>query len=221
MFSDGSRDNDLLAEGLIGTDEAGKGDYFGPLVCAACYVDSRNAKRVEAVGTKDSKKISNKKAHQIASSIKRICPHDVVVIGPKRYNELYQEFRNLNKLLAWAHARALENLLGKVDCRRAMTDQFGDVRFVQNALQEKGRQIELIQVPRAESNLAVAAASVLARAEFLRRLDLLSESFGVNLHPGAGPPTDAALLEFVEKHGREKLPLVAKVHFKNTKKALS
>jgi ribonuclease HIII len=211
---------ELLADGLIGTDEAGKGDYFGPLVCAACYLNDDLYQALAQTGIRDSKKISNGRAKTIASEIKQICPHNIIVIGPEKYNQLYLKMRNLNRLLAWAHAKAIENLLAKVKAPFALTDQFGDEKLVKNALQQEGKKIELIQIPKAEANPAVAAASILARAEFLHRLEALSRTYGVNLHPGAGAPTDAAIREFVKKHGAEKLESVAKLHFKNTKKTL-
>jgi ribonuclease HIII len=109
--------------------------------------------------------------------------------------------------------------LEKVDCQNVLTDQFGDESLVKKALQEKGRRINLIQRTKAEQNLAVAAASILARGEFLNRLAFLSRTYGVNLRPGAGAPTDEAIREFVRKNGKDKLYQVGKLHFKNTRKA--
>lgn len=210
--------DDLIAEGLIGTDEAGKGDYFGPLVCAACYVDYNTSELLIGANVRDSKKISDNRIRELAEFIKASCPHDIIVILPEKYNQLYAKFRNLNRLLAWSHAKAIENLLEKVNCQNVLTDQFGDESLVRRALQEKGRQINLIQQTKAEQNLAVAAASILARAEFLNRLSSLSKSFGVNLHPGAGAPTDQSISEFIRKNGKDKLNQVGKLHFKNTRK---
>jgi ribonuclease HIII len=211
--------DELIAGGLIGTDEAGKGDYFGPLVCAACYVDSKTAPILTKANVRDSKRISNNRVCELAILIKAACPHDIIVILPEKYNALYAKFRNLNRLLAWAHAKAIENILEKAPCENVLTDQFGDEKLVQRALQEKGRQVNLIQRTKAEQNLAVAAASILARAEFLNRLIGLSKSFGVNLHAGAGAPTDQSAREFIKINGKDKLGQVAKLHFKNTQKA--
>lgn len=211
----------LLDAGLIGTDEAGKGDYFGPLVCAACYLNTEIYNLLLKTNIRDSKKIANGRVMVIAAEIKKICPHNIIVIGPEKYNQLYTKIKNLNRLLAWAHARAIENLLAKVDCQNVLSDKFGDEKLVINALQEKGKTINLIQEHRAEANPAVAAASILARAEFLHKLGQLSKEYGMNLHPGAGEPTDLAIKQFVSKFGSEKLSAVAKIHFKNTKKALA
>ena len=109
--------DELLAEGLIGTDEAGKGDYFGPLVCAACYVNGDNLTALKNIKVRDSKKISDNRVCEMAAVVKKLCPHNIIVIGPEKYNRLYADMKNLNKILAWAHAKAIENLLEKVECR--------------------------------------------------------------------------------------------------------
>jgi ribonuclease HIII len=210
--------DELIAGGLIGTDEAGKGDLFGPLVCAACYINSEILSLISSAGIKDSKRLSDNSVKTLAISIKKICPHNIIVIGPEKYNQLYPKMKNLHRLLAWGHAKAIENLLFRVDCHNVLTDKFANERFVKSALQEKGKKVNLIQRTKAEMNITVAAASILARAEFLKRLESLSIQFKIHLHPGAGAPTDQALLKFLKKYGQDKLHLVAKIHFKNIKK---
>jgi len=210
--------DELIADGLIGTDEAGKGDLFGPLVCAACYIDTEILSSIPSTSIKDSKKLSDNRVKTLAISVKNVCPHNIIIIGPEKYNQLYPKMKNLHRLLAWGHAKAIENLLSKVDCHNVLTDKFADERFVKSALQKKGKEVNLIQQTKAEANLAVAAASILARDEFLKRLESLSIQFKIHLHPGAGAPTDQALLEFIKRHGRDKLHLVAKTHFRNIKK---
>lgn len=202
----------------IGIDESGKGDYFGPLVIAAVFVDATTQGELALMEVRDSKKISDGRILEMAPDIKTICPHSVIAIGPQKYNELYAKIKNLNRLLAWGHARALENLLERgVSCERAISDQFGDERLILNALQEKGRKIVLEQRTKAEADLAVAAASILARAEFLIRLKRLSEEIGTTLPKGASTAVELAGKMIVKKHGRERLQSVAKLHFKTTK----
>jgi ribonuclease HIII len=128
--------------------------------------------------------------------------------------------RNLNKLLAWAHARTLENLLSETESPRAIADQFGDERFIKNALMEKGRQIVLEQRPRAEEDPAVAAASILARAEFLKRLKRLSEEHGMDFPKGASDQVRAAAVTLVKQMSAEVLKKVAKWHFRTTQQVL-
>ncbi len=205
----------------IGIDESGKGDYFGPLVIAAVFVDVTTQGELAIMEVRDSKKISDGRILGMALDIRTICPHSIVAIGPHKYNELYAKIRNLNRLLAWGHARALENLLEQVSCGRAIADQFGDERFILNALQEKGRKIVLEQRTKAESDLAVAAASILARAEFLLRLKRLSDEVGTALPKGASPAVELAARMVIKKHGRERLDSVAKLHFKTTQAVLA
>ena len=208
------------APGHIGTDESGKGDYFGPLVVAGFYCPDDQEAVLRELGVRDSKALSDNRARDIAEALRQGYVHSLVVVGPEKYNELYAKFRNLNRLLAWGHARAIENILSRIDCGKAVTDQFGDERFVLNALMQKGRAIELLQRPRGEEDIAVAAASVLARAEFLCRLEDLSGEWGVDLRKGAGPPVEAAAAAFLRRHGAAALPQVAKMHFKTTEKVL-
>jgi len=216
------KQQDLIpaAAGHIGTDESGKGDYFGPLVIAGFFCPDGQETVLQELGVRDSKLISDKRCRDIAETLQQGYLHAVVSIGPERYNELYEKFRNLNKLLAWGHARVIENILERVDCREAVTDQFGDERFVKNALLTRGKTITLIQKTRAESDPAVAAASILARAEFLKRLHFLGKDWDMELPKGASAAVDAAAVEFVRRHGREALGRVAKIHFKTTVKAL-
>jgi ribonuclease HIII len=204
----------------IGIDESGKGDYFGPLVIAAVFVDATTQGELALMGVRDSKKISDGRILEMAPDIRAICPHSLIAIGPPKYNELYAKIKNLNRLLAWGHAKALENLLGRVSCERAISDQFGDTQLILNALQEKGRKIVLEQRTKAESDLAVAAASIVARAEFLMRLKRLSDEVGTTLPKGASPAVELAAKMVVKKHGQERLSTVAKLHFKTTKAVL-
>lgn len=206
----------------IGIDESGKGDYFGPLVIAAVFVDATTQGELRLMEVRDSKKISDGRVLEMAPDIKTICPHSVIAIGPQKYNELYVKIKNLNRLLAWGHAKALETLLEQgISCQRAISDQFGHERLILNALQEKGQKIALEQRPKAESDLAVAAASILARAEFLIRLKRLSSEVGTTLPKGASPAVELAAKMVIKKHGQERLGSVAKLHFKTTTAVLA
>jgi len=208
--------------GRIGSDESGKGDFFGPLVIAAFFMPEGQDEVLRELGVKDSKRTSDARCREIAETLKRGYPHhSVVSIGPEKYNELYGKLRNLNRMLAWGHARAIENILDRVPAGKAVTDQFGDERFVRNALLKKGREIELVQMPRAEDDPAVAAASILARSEFLTRLHFLSKDLGVELPKGASDLVEAAAVKLVRERGPEILAKVAKTHFKTTVRVLA
>jgi ribonuclease HIII len=208
-------------KGHIGTDESGKGDYFGPLVIAGVFLLDEQEPVLRELGVRDSKTFSDNRVREMAEIIKKGYTHSVVAIGPERYNELYANLRNLNRLLAWGHSRAIENILGEVPCRLAITDQFGDKLYVLNALMKKGKTIELIQKTKAEEDMAVAAASILARAEFLKRLYFLSEDVGIDLPKGSSPLAEEAGVKLVKTHGLEILDKVAKKHFKLTERILS
>lgn len=208
--------------GHIGTDESGKGDFFGPLVVAAFFLPEGQAGVLKELGCRDSKKISDRRVQEMAALLKKIYRfHSVVVIGPEKYNQLYQKLRNLNRILAWAHARAIENILEMIPAGRAVTDQFGDERFVKDALLKKGKSIELVQKIKAEGDMAVAAASVLARAGFLERLERLSLDAGFELPKGASAEVEEAALKLVKMKGPEILGKVAKQHFKTAGRILA
>lgn len=207
-----------MSDCIAGVDESGKGDYFGPLVIAAAAVGDLEKALLMDLYVRDSKKMTDARILTVARNIRATVPHDLVVIMPDKYNDLYQKIGNLNKLLAWGHARAIENLLGKVDCPIVISDQFAGAHVLECALMEKGRQIELRQQVRGESELAVATASVLARAEFLTAMDNLGREFDLTLPKGGGALVDTAGVKFIRRHGAEAMRRVAKLHFKNTKK---
>ncbi len=214
------QENPAMFQPHAGIDESGKGDFFGPLVIACCYSNAEIANKLLAAGVTDSKAIgSDKRIAVLAKLIRETVQerYSVVAIGPEAYNRMYASFQNLNRLLAWGHAKALENLLEKVpDCPRAISDQFARKDNVLRALQQRGRAIVLEQHPRAETDIAVAAASILARDEFVRRLETLGRPYGIELPKGAGPKVLQRGRELLAKAGRESLPQVAKMHFKTS-----
>ena len=209
----------------IGVDESGKGDFFGPLVVAGVFVNESAIPELQELGVKDSKAISSdKRIFEIAKGIRATkgCLWSVVPIGPVAYNRLHAKRRNVNDLLGWGHARVIENLLARVpDCRKAIADQFGNKRIIERALMERGQKIELVQRHKAESDIAVAAASIIARDEFVRRLVVLGREVGVTLPKGASAAVIAAGKEIVAQHGREALANVAKLHFRTTQQVVA
>ncbi len=210
----------LLGKGYFGSDESGKGDYFGPLVIAAVAAKPNDIELLEKWGVRDSKKLSDKRIIELSRLIKDNLPYEAIAINPDKYNDLYNNIRNLNKLMAWAHARAIENLGERVpDIEVAVVDKFGPERRLQSALMERGRKMQIIQETKAERYPVVAAASIVAREEFTRRLSELSERFGISLPRGATHVVDTAR-EVYEKGGLGLLSQVAKLHFKTTRTAI-
>jgi ribonuclease HIII len=217
--------DDSLPLPHAGIDESGKGDFFGPLVIAAVFVDQSMEHALLKAGVKDSKVIKNeKKIIEIASKIRNIVKGKfaVVAIGPEAYNRLYDNIKNLNKLLAWGHARVLENLLQKApECNVALSDKFGNASLIENALLENGKKITLHQKTKGESDIAVAAASIIARDEFVRRLKQLAEPLGFELPKGASKKVEEHAREAVLTYGSEILAKIAKLHFKTTAKVMN
>ena len=209
-----------MFEPHFGVDESGKGDFFGPLVIAGVYVDRRIARKLMDSGVQDSKRIgSDARIRALAEAIRKdtLGLVDVVLIGPAKYNELYEKFGNLNKLLAWGHARVIENLLAKKpECPRSLSDQFADKRLIEQSLFGHGRKIEIQQRPRAESDIAVAAASILARETFINWLDREGKKLDIRLERGVSPAVKAVATKLVESKGPEILRQVAKVHFRTS-----
>jgi ribonuclease HIII len=207
-----------MFEPHFGVDESGKGDFFGPLVIAGVYVDRVIARKLIEAGVQDSKRItSDARIRALADAIRKnsMGLMDVVLIGPAKYNELYEKFGNLNKLLAWGHARVIENLLTKKpDCPRSLSDQFADARLIVQSLLRNGQKIDIQQRPRAESDIAVAAASILAREGFINWLDREGKRLGVRLERGVSPAVKTAGEKIVKEKGPEMLREVAKVHFR-------
>jgi ribonuclease HIII len=218
---------DLLLPRL-GVDESGKGDFFGPLCIAGVYVNPAVIEAWKDAGIRDSKHISSdRKIGDLARVIQSTagCVTSVVPIGNPAYNRLHEKLGSVNAILAWGHARVIENLLGQAHRMnpppvRAISDQFASSKAVlQKALMSSGRKLELVQRHRAEEDLAVAAASILARDEFVRRLARLHAEFELDLPKGASAAVDAAAAEFVRTRGAARLGEVAKMHFRTALRA--
>jgi ribonuclease HIII len=208
----------------IGTDESGKGDYFGPMVVAGVLIDSTTETALRELGVKDSKTLTDRRCKELAVKIRNLLPgkYQEVEIPPERYNQLYEEFKaegkNLNHLLAWGHARAIESLLQKETCSHAIADQFGDENYIRSKLMEKGKKLQLIQLPKGERYIAVAAASILARDKFLSRMEALRDTYRIELPKGASDSVANAGKQFVQTYGDKSLEKIAKLHHKTTEK---
>jgi ribonuclease HIII len=212
----------------LGVDESGKGDFFGPLCIAGAYINEAVIKAWKDTGIRDSKNISSdKRIKELADLIRKTpgCVTAVVPIGNEAYNRLYAKMGSVNTLLAWGHARVIENLMGQQHKMhpppvRAISEQFAYHKdTVAKALMPLGRSIELIQKHRAEEDLAVAAASILARDEFVTRLGRLEKEFGMAFPKGASAAVDAAAKEFIAKNGAVNLTKIAKMHFRTALRA--
>lgn len=200
---------------VIGVDESGKGDFFGPLVIGSVLADEAGVEQLEGSGVRDSKTLSDKRISELDQAIRDRFVHAIVLIGPEKYNELYARIRNLNKLLAWGHAQAIENITKEHRADRAISDKFGKPELIELAVGRKGIEVEITQIVRGEKIIQVAAASIVARAAFVRRMRQLSKEYGMELPLGAGSGVDSAGRRLVQKFGVDVLEKVAKTHFKN------
>ncbi len=211
-----------MFEPHFGIDESGKGDFFGPLVIAGVYTDAKSARLLLDRGVMDSKRVTSAARIAKLAKVIRATPgvvSEVVSIGPERYNEMYASFKNLNRLLAWGHSKVIRMLADRVpDCLRALSDQFARKEVLARELARHGvTGIRLDQRTKGESDIAVAAASILARERFVRWMTTSSEKSGVNIPLGAGPHVLTAARELVADHGEAILPKVAKMHFKTAR----
>lgn len=215
----------------IGTDEAGKGDFFGPLVTAGVFVDDRVAKLLRALSVRDSKTVGDRELRVLAGNIRNVVEQQkraVLVVAPKRYNELYRQMRsegkNLNTLLAWTHTRVIEDLIKNgLRPKFILSDQFGDKRYIESRLLVDTRLsgVPVIQMHRAEADVAVAAASILARDAFLRWLEQAGKTLGLTIPKGASPKVIETGRLLVARLGADALKVYAKVSFKTMEKVLA
>ncbi len=209
-----------MFEPHFGVDESGKGDFFGPLVIAGVYVDREISRELLEKGIMDSKRISSaariKKLADIVRGVKGV-RWEVISLKPETYNGLYVKFGNLNRLLAWGHARVIGSLAEKVpSCPSALSDQFARKELLEGMLSREAsaQHIELNQRTKGESDVAVAAASILAREAFVSWIERAGEAGGVELPLGAGENVVLAAREMKTMHGEAMLTKVAKMHFK-------
>ncbi|HLB52998.1 MAG TPA: ribonuclease HIII [Chlamydiales bacterium] len=198
----------------IGMDEAGKGDFFGPLCVAALFANEEGIKFLRKLGVKDSKKMKDDQIRKIASEIKTHFQHTIVRLFPKTYNSLYVKFKNLNRLLAWAHTTALGELSHKTGCKDAILDQFAYPELMEKMLKEKKLEVALLQRTKGESDLVVAGASILARAAFVEGIELLEKEWECVLPKGASRLVVEAGKKLFRQFDSEFFTQVAKTHFK-------
>jgi ribonuclease HIII len=209
----------------MGTDESGKGDIFGPLITVGAFVDETSSRALAALGIRDSKTIADGQIQKLAVEVRKILGRQncaFVLLRPPTYNRLYAKLPNVNRLLAWCHARAIETLAEqRPDATRVVVDQFAKTEAtITRALMPRGRKLVVEQMHKAEADIAVATASVLARDVFITEMKRLAEQVGETLPKGAGPKVPEMLDTLIAKRGVACLPQVAKCHFKTVEEAL-
>ena len=222
-FFDDSKPEEEPSYPYIGTDESGKGDYFGPLVVAGIYITPDTGKLLRSMGIRDSKELNDFQIMQIASEIKKKSEviSDAVLVSPEKYNQLYEKMGNLNRLMGWAHARVIENLLNKCDAGEVISDKFGNEKIILDALQTKGRAVNLKQITKAEKFTAVAAASILARESVINWFRIQSRKYKIEIPKGSSLEVEVIAKQLFQKYGADTLTKLVKLHFKTSIKVFN
>ncbi|MEY2713728.1 MAG: ribonuclease [Planctomycetota bacterium] len=204
----------------IGSDEAGKGDYFGPLVVASVYAEPERKQELVAMGIADSKTLSDQRMFPMAEMVERGFDCEVRVLMPSEYNARWNDARNVNHVLAELHADAIAALLRRHPEANVLVDRFGDESLIADRLATRlgHRHKNLVQVPRAEAHPVVGAASVVARVRFVEGFQECEAESGTDLHKGGGEPVDVAARRAFAIGGRELMSRIAKLHFKNSER---
>jgi len=218
LFEENNNSDEINFDEYIGTDESGKGDYFGPLVTAAVYTNKQISYELEQIGVKDSKLIPDNEIKKIEVDLKKIVKdkYDIITINPEKYNSLFEQFKNLNKILAWAHTKAIQNLIDNVSCKNVISDKFGNEFFIKSELSKKNIDINIYQTTKGERFIGVAAASVLARAKVIDWFKTKSKEIGFEIPKGAGEQVNLIAQKILQKTNKEYLSKMIKFHFKNS-----
>lgn len=216
-------EEDLYNITSIGSDEVGTGDYFGPVVVCAAYVNIEDIKFLEELKVKDSKQITDDYIRKIAPTIAKKIDYELLALSNKEYNEKYKTIKNINKIKAIMHNKVLYTLHQRhSDCNKIIIDEFAKENSYFNYLKEVTNvERNLIFTPKAENkNMAVATAAILARFTFLEIMDKLSDKYHEPLLKGASSEVDKQAERLIEKYGKEVLENIAKLHFINTERIL-
>lgn len=191
----------------IGTDESGKGDLFGPLVVSGVICNDSLARKLSSIGVRDSKELSNSAILDLSKKIKKIVKYKSLILMPVKYNKLYSEMKNLNRILSWAHFTVIKELLKKEKVSYVFIDEFSKSSGLKESL--KGYGVKVVETAKGEKGIAVACASIIARSDFLNCLNYLSGKYKLKLPLG----TKKEYIDIARKVGKENLKYVAKLNF--------
>ncbi|RDI44216.1 ribonuclease HIII [Falsibacillus pallidus] len=211
---------------LIGSDEVGTGDYFGPITVVSAYVERSQIPLLKELGVKDSKNLSDPQIIEIAKKLLKFIPYSLLTLPNKKYNQWQKKGMTQGKIKAVLHNHAIQNLLEKIEPtvpEAILIDQFTEANTYYKHIQGQKRIIRdrVYFSTKGESiHIAVAAASILARYAFLKAMDSLSEKAGFIIPKGAGPIVDKAAAKLIQSKGEAALEDFTKLHFANTQKAM-
>ncbi|MDQ0270057.1 ribonuclease HIII [Cytobacillus purgationiresistens] len=210
---------------VIGSDEVGTGDFFGPVTVVAAYVKKEQIPLLKELGVQDSKNLNDEKIMNIAKQIKDIISYSLLTLHNDKYNQLQQSGMSQGKIKAYLHNQAIGSVLNKISPEKPdaiLIDQFAQEGVYYNYLKSQPnvqRENVYFSTKGESVHLAVAAASILARYAFVLRFADLSKKAGFHLTKGAGPKVDECAARLIHEKGKETLPSFVKLHFANTEKA--
>ncbi|MGB3102123.1 MAG: ribonuclease HIII [Psychrobacillus psychrotolerans] len=212
---------------VLGSDETGTGDYFGPITVAACFVSSEQVELVKALGVKDSKMLTDDIMRKMAPDLMATLTHSVLVLKNEKYNDIQSRGSSQGKIKALMHNQALKHVLKKMDSEKPayiLIDQFAERGIYYNHIKmekEIVRENVLFSTKAEQLHVSVAAASIIARYAFLKEMDRLTEIAGTTIPKGASAKVDEIAAKIYLKHGEEFLKSITKWHFSNTGKAIN
>ena len=210
---------------VIGSDETGTGDYFGPVTVAAVYVPADKIALVQELGVKDSKQLTDEYMRKIAPDLMKVCPHSILTLRNDKYNAIQARGYSQGKIKALLHNQALKHVLTKIAPDKPdyiLIDQFAERGIYYNHIKNEKQIIRenvLFSTKAENLHVAVATASILARYAFLKEMDKLAEIVGFPIQKGASGKVDEMAAKIWLKHGEETLKSMTKWHFANTEKA--
>lgn len=204
--------NKMLNFPIVGTDEAGKGDYFGPLVTASVFVDKSSFRQLQALSINDSKKMDTARIGRLAMKIKSITKSSIIVLNNQKYNEVYAKIKNMNKILSYSHYLAIVNLYKKAKFENVIVDKFGKESHLLWLL--RNCRCNVVQATKAEKYVPVAAASILARDRYIFELKKLNLEYNFDFKPGASNEVKELVKKFKAENSRESINNVLKKNFK-------
>lgn len=218
--------NNIASLSIIGSDEVGTGDYFGPMTVAAAYVDKKNIPLLKELGVKDSKNLTDQQISAIAKELIHVIPYSLLLLHNEKYNKMQKSGMSQGKMKALLHNKVLFSALEKIKPTEPdglLIDQFAQPGVYFNYLKDKTTVIRknvFFSTKGEQVHIAVAAASIIARYAFVREFEKLSEAVGFTLPKGAGNKVDVIAAKLIKKYGVDYLNKYAKIHFANTEKAI-
>ncbi len=207
----------------IGSDEVGTGDYFGPIVVCATYVNSNQIKELHSLGVKDSKLLSDQQIIDIGLKLAPLVEHSIIMLSPEKFNKLKGNHKNLNFVKAYLHNKAIISLKQKLENKiydKILVDEFTPYdNYIKYLSEFNDIEKNITMITQGEkAHVAIAAASILARLAFLKEIKKLSTKYNLTIYKGSGAEVDKLAISFVKSFGYDELVNVCKLSYANTER---